>query len=726
MKKIFALMFFSVSMVAAVSIASVSYAETAVAVTPTEDEYYAFDFDEGLYPHYSELNGKWEIGKYKENVTRYDFNGDTCVFLPVSGIWNLQDGKYVQSQTGFSALTRSMLPNSYGDFILDFDINPLSDENTLMIYFACGNGRDGYSAEINSYQSKFILEDGEYIGTGGIAKGEHQNVKLVSENEKLSLYLNGELVSEKSGVGDLSGKIGIGSWNSAIEFTELSVEKISVLGSGKKLTGSGKQAEVVFNEITAENISFSIEAAAENIQKGKIGIMARVNERGDGYIFGIDANGAYISVRENGKEKKLKKEEFKARSGKMYRLCAMCEGENLSFYIDGQKTVSVTDSVFCEGMYGIFEKDTVIYSGGVRAYYAAKQYPPLESDGNTTYYIDSENGNDSADGKSLSSAWKSLEGISYRKFADGDVILLKGSFDGKIKLNDTNAKISISSYDKNQKAVISSCANVISVNNCENVTLSGLDIKLRHYAADKNSKLGVGRAIVLNDSDNILISDCIIEGAGENVYAYAIQTDSILTEPVLTDTEIKGFKENEVFVGEKPSETETEENSHWAYGYMNLLVKKNIISEYRPDDKITRAEFASMLVGALGLVESEYREIFKDVSADMWYAKKIQTISDYRYLPLEMTSGGTASANSILIRAELAAVAALVSECDILDGADESGEECDVWMKKYISSAVKYGLMSENEEGLFNPYGEVTRAEACVVLIKLMEEKGTI
>lgn len=156
---------------------------------------------------------------------------------------------------------------------------------------------------------------------------------------------------------------------------------------------------------------------------------------------------------------------------------------------------------------------------------------------------------------------------------------------------------------------------------------------------------------------------------------------------------------------------------------MSILVEKNIISEYRPDDKITRAEFASMLVSALGLEESGYRGIFNDVTADMWYANKLQTISDYRLFPSEMTENKEASADCVLKRAELAAIAVLAlgnASCEEVELADRNGIE--PWMIRYINSAVSQGVMSLDDVGCFNAANEVTRAEASVVLIKLMEK----
>lgn len=687
-------------------------------------DYYVFDFNDELFPTYSELTGKWEIDG--NNVGKeYTFEDKEQDFLPISGLWRVSDGKYTQSQVGFSALTKSMLPKSYDGFVLSFEVTPKSDDNTLMIYFASKNGTDGFSAEINSYQSKLIAGSKEVLGKGGILPQEVYKIMLVSENKTVRLYLNDEIILEDTDMSDTEGRIGIGSWNSAFEFDNVYVQRISPLGNGKKLIGSGKKAELMFNQLSAENFTFTAKAAAEAVGDGAFGIIARGTDSGDGYYFGLDANGAYISKKENGAYKKLQRAEFKTRSGKMYELSAVCDGKNLSLLIDGKETVSVKDGTFSQGACGFFEADTKIFCENVRMELINKIFPPIISDGDTVYYVNSENGDDLNDGKSEKNAWKTLGRLQFCTFAEGDKVLLKsgGVYEGTLTLNNIRTGFEISSYGNGAAPVITACSKAIEALDCKDIVISGIDVSLRHYAADKFSTLGAGFGIKLVNSENISLVNCNFKGPGENTYTYAAETDSIFNEPILENVNFTDFGVNSLCIGESPSESDNTDNSHWAYKYMNLLVKKNIISEYRPEDNITRAEFSSMLVSALGLNQSEYRGIFKDVTSDMWYAGKIQTVSDYRFLPTEMTDEGKAEPNTALKRAELAAMAALASQKPLNTYTATAEEECEAWMQRYIAASLDMGFMSKDENGNFNPYKEVTRAEASVVLIKLMEER---
>ena len=55
--------------------------------------------------------------------------------------------------------------------------------------------------------------------------------------------------------------------------------------------------------------------------------------------------------------------------------------------------------------------------------------------------------------------------------------------------------------------------------------------------------------------------------------------------------------------------------SHWAYEAVTFLTDKQVVvgypdGLYRPDQKVTRGEFATMAIKALGLYEKETPEIF--------------------------------------------------------------------------------------------------------------------
>lgn len=72
------------------------------------------------------------------------------------------------------------------------------------------------------------------------------------------------------------------------------------------------------------------------------------------------------------------------------------------------------------------------------------------------------------------------------------------------------------------------------------------------------------------------------------------------------------------------------DNSHWAKNYIEELYIKGIISgtssdSFSPSNNVKREEFAKMIVSATGLGMSEYKNVFKDVDINDWFATYIIT-----------------------------------------------------------------------------------------------------
>ena len=74
---------------------------------------------------------------------------------------------------------------------------------------------------------------------------------------------------------------------------------------------------------------------------------------------------------------------------------------------------------------------------------------------------------------------------------------------------------------------------------------------------------------------------------------------------------------------------------HWAYEAVTFLTDKKIVvgypdGLYRPDQKVTRAEFSTMVIKALGLYEKDVPEIFDYAdTAKHWANRNIQVASYY-------------------------------------------------------------------------------------------------
>lgn len=697
-----------------------------------KDLYYKFNFMEGKMPSYTVLNGDWHVGSVESREALvFDFENQRDGFLPVSGVWELSNGVYKQTAEGASATTRSLLKDNYDDFALRFEVTPLSEYNTLMIYFGYEGEGKYHSIEINAYESKLILNGEEYAGKGSILKDQKYDIKLVLNHGVLSLYCNSALIFTKSGLPELKGQVGIGSWNSKMEFDNLHMVSVPPLGIENKLIGNAKnEAIAVFPNLIADNFMITMPLAAKGIYSGEVGVFFRGTENGDGYIAAINKNSVYIA-RSAERKQILKKALFKPQSMTYYRMTVLCDGKKITVLVDGQELLSVEDSSFTDGLCGIYAKSVEVYCENVEMSLLEEVTPPVISEGDTTYYIDSERGNDRNDGKTPETAWKSLDKPMQCTFAPGDRLLLKrdGHFEGTLTFKDIQGTpdrpFVLSSYGEGELPTLTASGKGIVIEDCANITISDIDLTLRHFGTPNNIWVGEGQGITVKNARNIILENCRLRSLGADTHTFAVNLDSEKTLNEITEKSVsyQGFGVDGLCVNgiltAKDVSTEVWKD-HWAYSHMKALVQANILNEYRPDDVVTRAEFSTMLISLLSLERADYRGIFKDIASDAWYASNMQTVSDYRILPTEMTAGSLAKPAEPILREEAAVMTllALGNTCTA-EYEYRDLDEAEPWTVKYIQQISADGIMQGGGDGSFQPKGAVTRGEAAVILLKM-------
>ncbi|MDG1731244.1 MAG: right-handed parallel beta-helix repeat-containing protein [Algibacter sp.] len=113
--------------------------------------------------------------------------------------------------------------------------------------------------------------------------------------------------------------------------------------------------------------------------------------------------------------------------------------------------------------------------------------PPLNNPNGRIFYLDSNNGNDGADGLTIETAWKNLSRANNENFIEGDWVMLKAGqvFNGGLNFNNTNgsvnAPIVIGSWgrnDSNHRAIINceSTENGINLQYCSFVEIENIEI----------------------------------------------------------------------------------------------------------------------------------------------------------------------------------------------------------------------------------------------------------
>lgn len=168
---------------------------------------------------------------------------------------------------------------------------------------------------------------------------------------------------------------------------------------------------------------------------------------------------------------------------------------------------------------------------------------------------------------------------------------------------------------------------------------------------------------------------------------------------------------------------------HWAKDSVMNMYEAGIVNgvsenEFKPDDNITRAEFAAILVRALKLEEKAESIEFNDVGATDWYYEAVQIASSNglvngdnnnffpeRSLSREEMAKMVVNAYS-LIKNEANEAAAEIMFSD--------AEQLSSWSVEYVKKAVGLKLISGFDDGSFHPGEQTTRAQAVVVMERLL------
>lgn len=182
--------------------------------------------------------------------------------------------------------------------------------------------------------------------------------------------------------------------------------------------------------------------------------------------------------------------------------------------------------------------------------------------------------------------------------------------------------------------------------------------------------------------------------------------------------------------------TFTDTNSHWARADIEQLASKLLVkgvtdSEFAPDRDITRAEFAALLVRALGLAPRDGGVSFSDVSAIDWFASAAATAAAAGLI--EGYEDGTFRPNQAISRQELAVLAARAfsfASAEQAGGAAsalKSFADADAisdWARDAAALAVGEGLMNGVSDSSFAPQEQSSRAQAAVMLKRLAIRLG--
>ncbi|CAI6083775.1 S-layer homology domain-containing protein [Cohnella sp. JJ-181] len=186
---------------------------------------------------------------------------------------------------------------------------------------------------------------------------------------------------------------------------------------------------------------------------------------------------------------------------------------------------------------------------------------------------------------------------------------------------------------------------------------------------------------------------------------------------------------------------------HWASSAITTLANKRIVEgaegtdgAYAPDASVTRAEFAVMLVRALGLdtpSASSGAGAFADVSGGAAYAQAVSSaisaglfkgISSDRFAPDQPITREQMAA--VLVRAAKAYHLSL-PQSDSPTGASgierfSDGASVSAWARDEVDAAVRAGLVQGGGDGRIASGESGTRSQTAAMLLQLLQRAGLI
>lgn len=164
-----------------------------------------------------------------------------------------------------------------------------------------------------------------------------------------------------------------------------------------------------------------------------------------------------------------------------------------------------------------------------------------------------------------------------------------------------------------------------------------------------------------------------------------------------------------------------------ANAYDNGIVNDIGLQKYAPEKNITRADFAGYLIRTLGLT-ADATDTFADVDDSYYYAKEIAIgkalgilngVGDNKYEP-----------DAPISRQDLMVICTrgmkIVKEMNLdtskLNAFSDAGLIAD-YAREGITGMVTEGIVKGNTDGTINPLGNTTRAEAAVIMDRILNWK---
>ena len=181
--------------------------------------------------------------------------------------------------------------------------------------------------------------------------------------------------------------------------------------------------------------------------------------------------------------------------------------------------------------------------------------------------------------------------------------------------------------------------------------------------------------------------------------------------------------------------------NHWAKTAVNDMGSRMVVtgignSTYETERSITRAEFAAIVVRALGLRQGTNESSFGDVTLTDWFNGYVDTATEYALIT-GYDSGTFGPSDTITREQAMAIIARAMKLTELSENVTDSdvstilakysdGTAVSDYAKLGVAACVKSGIVSGTSASTLSPKTNVTRAEVAVMIQHLLEKSGLI
>ncbi|WP_141505659.1 S-layer homology domain-containing protein, partial [Paenibacillus luteus] len=181
---------------------------------------------------------------------------------------------------------------------------------------------------------------------------------------------------------------------------------------------------------------------------------------------------------------------------------------------------------------------------------------------------------------------------------------------------------------------------------------------------------------------------------------------------------------------------------HWAKNAVNDMGSRMVISGvgnelYKPDQDITRAEFAAVIVRGLGLKLENGTGPFKDVLTTDWYSSAVQTAYTYKLIN-GFEDGNFHPADKITREQAMTIISKAMKLTGLevnVGGLQTSGEllsrftdasSVSEWAESSIIDSLQAEIITGRSSTQLAPKAYISRAEVATLVQKLLKKSGLI